>query len=71
MPDKQKHQEAVSRTLEYLDKAGIVLTEQEKQNIEITDFGLGELEQAGLEISSFPTSNLPGTSPPIYRDRAG
>ena len=53
VPDKQKHQEAVSRTLEYLDKAGIVLTEQEKQNIEITDFGLGELEQAGLEIVTY------------------
>jgi len=53
MSDEIKREEAVRKTLEYLDKAGIVLTEEEKQNIEIADFGLGELEQMGLQIVTY------------------
>ena len=36
--------------LEYLNKAGIVLTESEKAQIEIADFGLDEFEQTGLAL---------------------
>lgn len=36
--------------LEYLDKAGIVLTPAEKEHIEIADLGLGEYEQTGLAL---------------------
>lgn len=53
VPDRKKYQDAISRTLEYLDRAGIVLTAREKQNIEIADFGLGELEWAGLQIVTY------------------
>lgn len=35
---------------EYLDRAGIVLTPQEEENIEIADLGLGEYEQTGLAL---------------------
>jgi len=41
---------ARKRALKLFKKAKIVLTEQEKQNIEIADFGLGELESTGLEL---------------------
>ncbi len=41
---------ARARAKEYLDRAGIVLTPQEAANIEVADFGLGNLEQTGLEI---------------------
>lgn len=41
---------ARSRTLEYLHLAGIALTAAEKENIEIADFGLNELDQTGLEL---------------------
>jgi len=41
---------AQARAKEYLDRAGIVLTPQEAANIEVADFGLGNLEQTGLEI---------------------
>lgn len=34
----------------YFQKANIVLTEEERQNIEIADFGLGEFEQTGLAL---------------------
>ena len=32
----------------YLDKAGIVLTTEEQDTIEIADLGLGEFEQTGV-----------------------
>jgi D-lyxose ketol-isomerase len=38
------------RAKEYLDKAGIVLTPLEAENIEIADLGLGEFEQTGLAL---------------------
>lgn len=38
------------KALEYLDRAGIVLTDQEKEAIEIADLGLGEYEQTGLAL---------------------
>ncbi|MDB4894789.1 MAG: hypothetical protein JWN15_1051 [Firmicutes bacterium] len=42
--------EARRRTIEYLNRAGIRLTPQEAQEIEIVDFGLGDLERTGLEL---------------------
>lgn len=44
---------AQARALEYFDKAGIVLTDEERDNIEIADFGLNELERQGLEILTY------------------
>lgn len=38
------------RTLEYLDKAGIIVTSEEAANIEVSDMGLGELEETGLQV---------------------
>jgi D-lyxose ketol-isomerase len=43
-------QKARVRAKEYLDRAGIVVTPTEAANIEVADFGLGELEKTGLEI---------------------
>ena len=40
-------------TLEYLAKAKIVLTDDEKQNIEVAHFGLNELETTGLELITY------------------
>lgn len=42
-----------SRTREYLDRAGIVLTPTEAENIEVADFGLGELETTGLQLVTY------------------
>lgn len=41
------------RTIEMLDRAKIVLTEKEKQTIEIADLGVGDLENVGLEIVQY------------------
>ncbi len=41
---------AQARACEFLDRAGIVLNAEESNNIEVADFGLGELETTGLEL---------------------
>ncbi len=42
--------EAQGRAAEMLKKIGIAITPQERVNIEIAEFGLGELERTGLEL---------------------
>ena len=42
--------EARERAAAILDEAGIVLTPGERESIEIADFGLGRLEEIGLQI---------------------
>lgn len=50
MVTKQQREEAIERAVSYLQKAGIVITPQEKEAMEVADFGLGELESTGLQI---------------------
>lgn len=40
----------VEKALTYFDKAGIVLTEEEKKNMEVADFGLGRVNEVGLQL---------------------
>jgi D-lyxose ketol-isomerase len=42
--------EARERAAAMLDEAGIVLTPHEREQIEIADFGLGRLDEIGLQI---------------------
>lgn len=44
---------ARKRAQEYLQKAGVMLTEAERNNIEVADFGLSELERSGLQIVTY------------------
>jgi len=37
----------------FYEKAGIVITDEEKERIEIADFGLDDLETTGLEILTY------------------
>jgi D-lyxose ketol-isomerase len=53
MITKSQLENARKRTLEYFQKANIVLTEEEKENIEVADFGLGDLENTGLQIVTY------------------
>jgi len=50
MLTKAQVSRAQARAAEILDRAGIVITPAERANIEIADFGLGELAATGLEI---------------------
>lgn len=43
----------VETALEFYKKAGIVLTEQEKKNIEVADFGLDNIEKVGLQLLTY------------------
>jgi len=40
--------------LEILDKAGVVLTQEEKNGMEVADFGLGDVEHIGLQLAVYP-----------------
>lgn len=53
MITKQQYEEARKKAMEYFEKAGIVLTDKEKENIEVADFGLGQLEKIGLELITY------------------
>lgn len=50
MLTKQQLRDTQEQSRKYLERAGIVLTPEESQHIEIADFGLGELETTGLEL---------------------
>lgn len=47
---KAQYEEAKKLALDYLEKAAIVLTEEEKKNIEVADFGLSKLDQFGVQL---------------------
>jgi D-lyxose ketol-isomerase len=42
--------EAKDRAIKILGRVGIILTSKEKEEMEVADFGLGDLERTGLEI---------------------
>jgi len=69
-------QTAAQRALAFFEKAGIVLTPHEKENIEIADFGLDDLERTGLQIVVYVNTErvcakelalLPGQACPEHR----
>ena len=47
------HQEARERAAAMLADAGIVLTPAERDAIEVTDLGLGRLEETGLQLLTY------------------
>ncbi|WP_261131566.1 D-lyxose/D-mannose family sugar isomerase [Bacillus sp. Marseille-Q3570] len=53
MITKQEQCEVQEKTVEFLSKAGIILTDEEKRNIEVADFGLDELKQTGLQLITY------------------
>lgn len=48
-----KKEKIRARCLDYFDRAKIMLTEKEKENIEITDFGMGRIEEIGLQLTTY------------------
>jgi D-lyxose ketol-isomerase len=48
---------ARQRAVETLDRCGIVLTAQEKADIEVADFGLSDLGRIGLELVVYVNTN--------------
>ncbi len=50
MISKKQYEEYAQKTLEYFQKAGIAVTEEEKKRIEVADLGLGNLREVGLQL---------------------
>ena len=53
MISRQQYESVVERSLQMLERAGIVLTPEERARMEVADHGLGELEKTGLEIITY------------------
>lgn len=47
---KKEYNKQAAKTLEYMQKAGIVLTDSEKQSVEVADFGMGKVNDVGLQL---------------------
>jgi len=53
MITSQELEQARARARDYFQRAGIVLSADEAANIEVADFGVGELNVTGLEIVTY------------------
>ena len=53
MLSKLEYVSAKEKTLDYFEKANISITDEEKERIEVADFGLGDLDTIGLEILTY------------------
>lgn len=47
---RKEYDEQVKEALEFYEKAHIVLAEEEKQNVEVADFGKGMVKKLGLQL---------------------
>ena len=50
---RETYEKCAKRALEYYEKAGIVLSDEEKGRIEVVDLGLDDVENIGLEILTY------------------
>lgn len=41
------------KALQLFEKANIVLTDEEKEDVEVADFGLGKIEETGLQLVTY------------------
>ncbi|MGC9214957.1 D-lyxose/D-mannose family sugar isomerase, partial [Athalassotoga sp.] len=53
MLDKDEFERVKKQALELFKKAHIVITESEKERLEIVDGGLGKIDEIGLEIITY------------------
>lgn len=50
---REVYDRQVNRALEMYDKAGIVLSDAEKKNIEVVDFEIGIVDKVGLQLLTY------------------
>lgn len=50
MITKQEYEKAVEYVVDMFAKAGIIITPKERESIEVADFGLGMLDEVGLQL---------------------
>lgn len=51
--DRKEYDAIRTRALELYDRAQIVLTPKERENLEVADMGLGQIEKIGLEAVTY------------------
>ena len=51
--NRETYEKTVKRALEFYEKAGIILNEDEKKRIEVVDYNLGIVDELGLEILTY------------------
>lgn len=77
--DRKTYEAARKKALQYFEKAHIALTESEKENVEVADFGLNNLEHTGLELITYVNTSrccakelvlFPGQTCPEHRHPA-
>lgn len=76
MMDIEQMNKYRDQVLSYLNRAGIVLTSEEKEQLELTDLNLSEFEQTGLALITYVNTErvcakelvlLPGQTCPEHR----
>ncbi len=76
MLTKELYEKYSKKALEFLDKAGIALTETERKNVEVAEYELGCLDKVGLELVVYVNTErccakelvlLPGQTCPEHR----
>lgn len=76
MISRDQYIEAANRAIEMFRSAGILLTPEEQTRIEVADFGLGRLEETGLQLFTYVSTNrccakelaiFPGQTCPEHR----
>lgn len=50
---REVYENQVKKALEYYEKAGIVLSDAEKKNIEVVDFEIGIVDKVGLQLLTY------------------
>jgi D-lyxose ketol-isomerase len=55
--ERQIYEEIKVKALELFNKASIVLTEEEKEALEVADFGLHNVEDTGLQLINYVNTN--------------
>ena len=73
---KDEYISQVQKAIGYYEKANIILTEEEKNRIEVADFGLGRVSEIGLQLLTYINTArvcakemvlLPGQACPEHR----
>ena len=76
MVSQKKYDEITKKVIGIMEENKIVLTQAEKENIEVADFGLGDIENTGLQIVTYINTErvcakelimLPGQTCPEHR----
>lgn len=53
MLTKKQYEDGVKYAIEAFEKAGIIITDEEKAKIEVADLGLGIVEKVGLQLLTY------------------